>query len=225
MGSYIRIGVGSEASAFSSIWKFWVQGDDAYITARTLGRVLKYSLHKSGLWRYAFHSAVDLQEGEDRKRYGWSPREILPGTRVGPVVIVPSTNVPGPLMEPCPSNVTWLREAPPDRKLLIATYIVRNPRKFLVPKAEMRIEAVLPLRSLGALVVASGPIEFGAEERAVVVERVEGMRINLSPGSDPSDVTARVFDMRGTPGGSNGEPVVWDLALTSANFHVEVAAS
>lgn len=224
--SYIRIGVGSQSSAYSAIWKFWVHGDDAYITANTLGRVLKYSLHKSGRWRYGTHATVKLEDGQDRKWFGWSPREILPGTRVGPAVLVPSTNVPGPMAEPCPANVRWLRVAPPDLKLQIATYVVRNPRKYLLPNAPgLHIEAALPLRTQGAFVIASAPIEFGAEERSEVVERVANMRINLNPDGNPSRMTARIFDIRGTPGGSNGEPVVWDLPLTSANFHVEAVAS
>ena len=77
------------------------------------------------------------------------------------------------------------------------------------------------LRTVGAFVVASSVVEFGEEEKSVVVGRVADTRINVEPGSDPSQMWARLFDLRGTPGGSNGEPVVWDLALTSANFHVE----
>ncbi len=204
--------------AFSSIWKFWVHRDDAYLTANTLGKVLKYSLHQSGPWRYAYHDTVKLNESEDRKRFGWRPKEIFPGTRIGPSVIVPSTNVPAPMQEPCPPNVRWLPEPPPDRKLVISTYVVRRQRKVLLPDT-VHVEAGLLLRTLGLFVVASSLVEYPKEERSVIVGRTADLRITASAGT--TEMWARMFDMRATPGGSHGQPVVWDLTVTSDHFHVE----
>jgi hypothetical protein len=50
----IRFAVGSPEQYRSSLWRLWVQGNDVYLGARIITGVVKLSMHRSGIWRYAF---------------------------------------------------------------------------------------------------------------------------------------------------------------------------
>jgi hypothetical protein len=55
----VRFGVRFKGGPRSAVWRLWTgKGtSDVYIAARTLGGVLKASLHESGVWRFAFTDA------------------------------------------------------------------------------------------------------------------------------------------------------------------------
>lgn len=52
MCAEFRFAVGKEGGLRSTAWKFWTQGDEAYLIGRGQG-VHKFSFHKSGINRFA----------------------------------------------------------------------------------------------------------------------------------------------------------------------------
>ncbi len=51
-GKAIRVAVG-RPNHQSSVWRFWARKNDVYAAIRTVAQEWKFSLHESGVWRYA----------------------------------------------------------------------------------------------------------------------------------------------------------------------------
>jgi hypothetical protein len=119
-----RFGVGAADGPRSAVWRLWTgKGtSDVYIAARTLGGVLKGSLHESGVWRFAF--TKEYWEGrastgaEDRVIERWNRPPPIDGITSAFMVVVPSDEIglpPHPLPEKAKKytrNVTWVPPAP-----------------------------------------------------------------------------------------------------------------
>lgn len=85
----LRFAAGSPERRFSSVWRLWVHGSDAYLGARTLLRWLKLSMHQTGpdQWISAFtsESGAVLNETGSRRHRTWTrPPEFRPGWTQGP---------------------------------------------------------------------------------------------------------------------------------------------
>jgi hypothetical protein len=50
------------------LWRVWVQGDEIYLAPRGMARLVKLSLHSSGIWRWAWveNSVLDRELEGDR---------------------------------------------------------------------------------------------------------------------------------------------------------------
>lgn len=117
----VRFAVGSPAGPRSGVWRLWTGTgrSDVYIAARTLGGVVKVSLHESGEWHHAFTKEYAADRGSpllhpdgDRVVERWTrPREFVPGFTMAFMIIVPSTEVtiPGrPLPGRYAKDVIWV---------------------------------------------------------------------------------------------------------------------
>ncbi len=73
--SEARFCVGSKSGSKSSIWKVWVQGDEAYIASRMFGSELKISLHSSGLCQWSMTDSwmtrTGVTKNSDRHIVRW----------------------------------------------------------------------------------------------------------------------------------------------------------
>lgn len=61
-----RFAVGSRAGARSTIWKAWVQGEEAYIASRMFGSDLKVSLHSTGVCQWSCTDTWVLRQPKPR---------------------------------------------------------------------------------------------------------------------------------------------------------------
>lgn len=52
----IRFAIGDKENVQSSVWRLWVQGNEVYLGARSFIGFIKFSFHKSGIWRLAQHN-------------------------------------------------------------------------------------------------------------------------------------------------------------------------
>ena len=52
----VRFGVRDDIGRTSGVWRLWSHRGDVYLAARTLGGVIKVSLHATGNWKTAFSS-------------------------------------------------------------------------------------------------------------------------------------------------------------------------
>lgn len=119
----IRFAVGRPDNPRSAAWKLWVHGSDAYLTARTVGGLLKLSMHASGEWISAFtsESGVYLDKTGSRRHSTWHrPAEFAPGWTHGPVVDVPWVSWRDDLRpkESFPSDVVWFPEPKRNKKVM-----------------------------------------------------------------------------------------------------------
>jgi hypothetical protein len=113
------------------LWRVWVQGDEVYLAPRTMARVIKMSLHSSGIWRWAWvkHSAPDQELEGDRVHKRWlRPGPFVPGWVVGPSVMFPRSVVEGWDGDPIETtkDVAWL-EPPQENEKVIVSLMLAEP--------------------------------------------------------------------------------------------------
>ena len=113
MQQSIRFAAGSPAAVFSGIWRLVTQRDDVYLGASKASmRVLKISLHKSGVWTFAAttQSGMSFENGNRRAKRWTAPNPFAPGLVRGPSIVIPRTSLgsrPMPPDEPH-GGVTWI---------------------------------------------------------------------------------------------------------------------
>src|SRR5664279_4401308 len=75
VGGTIRVCVGKVGER-SSVWRIWAnkRSSDVYVAARTIAGVQRFSLHQSGVWRYAWTASAaqdHVPEDQDRVIDRW----------------------------------------------------------------------------------------------------------------------------------------------------------
>ena len=118
----LRFAAGSPDRPFSTIWRLWVHGSDAYLSARAVGHLYKLSMHQSGQWISAFTSQSGaVWESGSRRHQTWTrPSEFTPGWTQGPAVLIPWVEWRGqfqPIEKP-PSDTVWVPGPERDNKLV-----------------------------------------------------------------------------------------------------------
>lgn len=95
----LRVAIGTPEALQSSIWRFWTQKNEVYIAARELARLLKLSLHSSGIWRLAYVSVNKIndqliEDNDPRVMSRWKkPNEFKPGWTQCLDVIIPTVSL------------------------------------------------------------------------------------------------------------------------------------
>jgi|SRR5215217_9544057 len=120
----VRFAVGGPGEPRSLVWRVWKPKgkSDLYISGRTQVGVWKVSLHKSGVWRFAFTKEYWETHGEedaDRLIERWDrPQPLYGGITPAFEIVVPSAELALP-RQPLPGdrkkhlkNVTWFGPAP-----------------------------------------------------------------------------------------------------------------
>lgn len=108
----VRFAVGTSEKRYSSVWRLWTHGADAYLGARTSLGLFKLSMHKSGEWISAFTAQsgiVDEQTGSRRHKTWRRPSEFAPGWTQGPAICFPWVPWAGELarLEQVPPSTEW----------------------------------------------------------------------------------------------------------------------
>src|SRR5687767_12106817 len=100
----IRFAAGAPDGPHGTVYRLWaVDGavrpdgpSDVYLADRSMGGILKTSLHASGKWRTAFTAdavasgKVSLPSGADRKVTGWErPATIAKGVTIAYWIVTP----------------------------------------------------------------------------------------------------------------------------------------
>lgn len=95
----IRVAVGRDDLLQSSIWRFWINGNEIYVAAREAAQFIKLSLHSSGKWRLAHVSTKDINDPlstdkDPRVIARWQrPKEFQPGWTQCLNVLVPAVSI------------------------------------------------------------------------------------------------------------------------------------
>jgi hypothetical protein len=172
----LRFAAGSPERRFSSVWRLWVHGSDAYLGARTLLRWLKLSLHQTGpdQWIAAFTSesgAVLEGTGSRRHRTWTRPPEFTPGWTQGPTILVPWVKWRGQLqhLENPPIDTVWVPGPARKRKLLFIVLFsaptVPPDGINLVSEPGDRIVGSLPLSNGETVWLQARQVGISSDER------------------------------------------------------------
>ncbi len=211
------MGVGAPDAVHSSVWRFWAHGDDVYVAAREGVRFAKFSLHKSGKWRFAFvaESQVSMVgAGNDRVVARWTrPAEFRKGWTQCLDVNVPAFEVRRRFSaESLRENGTidWLPppqhdhgwqltvlQSAPGASSYAATHGLNLPGD--------RVFAPLPLMSGGSVWMVARDYAMDRSERAYMQSR--DVRISAT-SPNPSARFAAVIEY-----GGDLHPVVTNYAL------------
>jgi len=114
----IRFGITDGISKRASTWKCWTHTgtgkSDVYLTHRSLGGVLKASLHQSGAWHIAFseeyyHENRDALIGSQSSRFidKWRPSEIANGITLAFRILTPHSAVSIPIVS-LDNDIFWI---------------------------------------------------------------------------------------------------------------------
>jgi hypothetical protein len=123
-----RFAVGSRLGKRSSIWKVWVQGEDAYLSCRVFAKYQKVSFHSTGLCQWSCTDRwVTGQEGRrnsDRHIVRWQ----MPETQSGQATLAFKIEIPVSevRLQPPPTDkkkVFWVNGAPPDATIRFVFFI------------------------------------------------------------------------------------------------------
>lgn len=220
-GRGLRLAVGSLNSR-SSVWRATARRNDVYITATGLGQSMKLSLHKSGIWRLAFHSEQHAAQagaagtpefnGDPRLVDRWEQPEGAAGWMHALTVWVPHghlTPLPEAIEDPY-RPVTWLPE-PAEGEMVGLHFAVVRPDEGAIDPGDMSVVAGFQLPDNRALIALTSrrPIEAARarwlRDMAVIGLMVpqgnhikdygDPLRVGVFTGSG-EDGTRAVYDLR-----------------------------
>jgi hypothetical protein len=130
----LRFAIGSPFAARSSSWKFWTQGDEAYLLrrGRTSG-VHKFSFHKTGNCRWAKIQAG--VSGSDRAMLEWQ-RDAVPAVGLGQasllISVVFPTNHLSLSIYNTDSNFIWIEPDPNSKAILVEFFITKEDERRII---------------------------------------------------------------------------------------------
>jgi hypothetical protein len=166
----LRFGIHDGAGCRAATWKLWTEASggksDVYLACRSLGGVLKASLHESGNWHIAYSQQAFKEnvEGVIPKFTGrfiekWPrPSEIAPGVTLAFRIVTPWSAVKNPIVGSDTTDVTWLPNAPERR----ATEV-----DILLVKPTTPVVGWPGMRSMGTSLIGSIHLESGETVWAV----------------------------------------------------------
>lgn len=120
----LRFGIHDDADRRAATWKLWTETSDGkselYLTNRSLGGVLKASLHESGKWHIAYSKSTfeNKVKGanpkfKDRFIEKWPrPPEFQPGATKAFSIVTPWSAVANPIKGSNVKKVDWIPNAP-----------------------------------------------------------------------------------------------------------------
>jgi hypothetical protein len=123
-----RFAVGSRAGPRSSIWKCWVQGEEAYLISRAFGTYQKVSFHSSGACQWSctdeWVKAQSNRRNSDRHITRWTMPVALPGQ----ATLAFAVQIPVSEIRPLPppndkKKVFWVSAAPTGATIRFTFYI------------------------------------------------------------------------------------------------------
>ena len=216
-GGKSRLVIG-EPDRQSGIWRIWANKptSDVYIGIRSILGYQKWSLHESGIWRFAWVSEARANEftgSTDRLMDRWQqPPELGAGWTKGFSIRVRHQDLVDTPGEVAPAGTVRL-PAPPEGHARCVHVVVARPDQGLVT-----LQGLLPVDGFtladGRVVLLVTSVEAVLPEHNQMVDGAmsEGLRKMREQGVDPSTAGSP----RMLVGGHNaeGDRFVWDAAVS-----------
>lgn len=216
----IRFAVGTRQHLVSSVWRLWGHGNNLYLAARTLARMMKTSFHESGICRIAI---VSQAPREPIHRWNRGKRN-LDGVTPLFSVVVPALSLSDHFQEtlPQPDKEVHFVEAPISGTKLIFSMVAtdldvtRSDFENLARGVQVSLHGRVQLKR-ESVWLASYLDGMPAEEQHKIERLIESVKINLEPGSSAEGTQNAKFHHIGF----TDPPSIWDLPLGPKNVFVE----
>lgn len=166
----LRFGIQDGTGHRAATWKLWTEAadgkSDVYLACRSLGGVLKASLHESGNWHIAYSQRAfeenvkgTIPKFTDRFMEKWPrPSEIAPGITLAFRIVTPWSAVTNAIEGSNVKGVIWLPNAPEPQATEIDIFLV---------KPTTPVTGWPGKRSMGTSLIGSIPLESGETVWAV----------------------------------------------------------
>ena len=137
----LRFGVQDDQGRRAATWKLWTPAkggySDVYLACRSLGGVLKTSLHESGKWHIAYskeafeeHVEGAIPRFEDRFVEKWPrPADLHAGITLAYRIVTPAASSTIAITDANTKGVTWIPNAPKGKATEIAVFITEPHTK------------------------------------------------------------------------------------------------
>lgn len=223
----VRFAVGPVDEWRSAIWRLWSKGNDIYLAGldRRNKLMVKFSLHASGKWRWAFTEDSGVKEpgSSDRVIRRWNrPTDFFPGWYQGPSIIVPHVALRQPFIrEEARKDIFWIRYPRPGHvvqfDILISRPIDPNFRVLLLPGALPLSFFTLPNGEVVWLYQKE--VQCTLEQKQYFQEFVDTMRVTMNKPPDYwNDVFAMIYNNRLD---TSGLPYMENIPIGYEHFYFE----
>lgn len=205
-----RFAVGTRQGPRSTIWKAWVQKDEAYIASRMFGSDMKVSLHSSGACQWSATNNWVIRQPAARNADRHVVRWQVSHPDGNEALLLFRVEIPVSEVRPLPpptdkKKVFWVNGAPPDATIRFLFYMTR-PLDHEPPAAgteRMRHLFSLGLRNQRWLVAFVEVISLSASDlsnarRSVIAQLAEN---SVYSGDDHR---LSLFIQPGPDGGAHG---------------------
>lgn len=219
----IRFGVRSGDFRWSGTWKLWAKRADVYLVMRMMGRLIKLSLHKSGVWRLAWTgpSGVVSHKSGDRAEMKWKrPAEFAFGWTQGPTVMVANVGQSAPFpIEPDeePHPVYWVEPPQIGHKVgftvLFSSPSIPVDSRPSVLRAGDVIAGRIPLVTGESVWLSTRVAPLDAGEQLHIERFYREIRIHPARGQGPDDILgATLVEVIEGP-----TPLIVDMTMQKTN--------
>ncbi len=215
-GKPLRVAVG-EPNHQSSVWRFWVTKTDIYAAIRTVAREWKFSLHESGVWRYAEHESYTgvagpspLLDPDDRVIHRWERPQSDRGWIHGMTIRVPHGYLNDFQYPMSLKGVQWVSEPEPGQCVVISMGISYGQRLPFVGAGAYACLGALALGDGGAAVIVSyqEPVDQAQQEMLrEAVNDAPARMLETGWAHDPRGVVSTLL-WEPTP-----TPQLWDVCV------------
>lgn len=213
MGETLRFAVGMPDSAYSTVWRVNSHRDDVYVTpGRSIGALLKFSLHGSGVWVVALtsESAAVFPETGNRRGKKWKlPNEVAPGFRPGPAIVVPRTSRgTRPVVGELGKTVQWVPAPAPHEAVEFLMLFASPGNRWGTESGESMVGRV-DLATAGACFVVASRVPLPPETERTVESLLSNTSVRVTA---PEALTSGAF-LWITESPDTGHPIVFDLPV------------
>ncbi|HVW30399.1 MAG TPA: hypothetical protein VHC69_33810 [Polyangiaceae bacterium] len=209
----IKLAFGSRNARRSTVWKFLVTRNDAYVLTRMLGTDVKLSLHESGDCQWSGTSAWvkdGSRKNAERHFVRWSLPEAVAGNDTTPVaqVVVPETQLRRFAGEEDLRGVHWIPAPPPAGEAFAVAC------SFFPPSADEPRPELEPYKHIASLPLADGRWFVlrltQVQASAVDIEKARSEMITKLPADFHLDADHRVIFV------TRGLGLAWNLVEVAA---------
>ena len=195
-----RFAVGTRAGPRSSIWKVWIQGDEAYMASRLFGKYNKISFHSSGECQWSCTGdwviAAENRKNADRHIVRWHRADTVSN------VATPIFKVQIPWAElremPAPTDkkkVFWIGGTPPGSTVCLTLYFTDSFKQEPSPSVSDQRRKLfgLQLRSGRWVVALADLVSLSQEDLMHARHAVRNQFYPSATDEDLQNVRATLF--------------------------------
>lgn len=139
-----RFAVGSRLGQRSTIWKVWVQGEEAYLASRMFNRYQKVSFHSSGQCQWSFTDTWVAEQNGRRNSDRHIVRWRMPEAQSGQAILAFKIEIPMSELRPQSpltdkKKIFWVAGAPTDATIRFVIFITpESENDPVLPDTEAR---------------------------------------------------------------------------------------